>query len=153
MLTLSNGHRLFISSEVGAQRALDIHANIGGVVSLSEPKTPLIATQGTQVDFFKFDRVYMDGEQLPRDQLDAAIKFIHSCFESHKDVLVHCCLGKSRTPYVVVCYLMKHQSMSYGTAIARLRNLWPRTAMNYVYEAAIRPLGRTRSQSRLLFDS
>ncbi len=55
------------------------------------------------------------------DSLEAVLPIIHRHLESEKRVLVHCRHGISRSPSVILAYLMKYSGMSFEQAFSFLR--------------------------------
>ncbi|KAJ3180849.1 hypothetical protein HDU85_003934 [Gaertneriomyces sp. JEL0708] len=56
--------------------------------------------------------------------LDEAVAFIHGALqEPNARVLVHCVAGVSRSPTVVLAYLMQHCGLSVEEALGRLREI------------------------------
>ena len=52
-----------------------------------------------------------------RGHLDTLCDFIHDALsEQQNKVLVHCLAGLSRSPAVVIAYLMKHHNMTFAEA-------------------------------------
>ena len=56
-----------------------------------------------------------------KDEIPAAIDFIHENIELGNKILVHCFAGKSRSASVVIAYLMKYNDMNLGQALHYVR--------------------------------
>ncbi|OMJ69711.1 hypothetical protein SteCoe_32499 [Stentor coeruleus] len=56
---------------------------------------------------------------------DEAIRFIQSALNSRENVLVHCNLGISRSPSIVIAYLIYQCDMSYSKAFRYISKLHP----------------------------
>jgi protein-tyrosine phosphatase len=55
--------------------------------------------------------------------IDIALKFIHNAREEQGKVLVHCIEGKSRSPSIVIAYLMDSQGLSLLKSYQHVKNL------------------------------
>lgn len=66
----------------------------------------------------KFKRVeYFDDElQVLETHLESAISFIDTAKQNNSKILVHCIIGKSRSPAVVIAYLMYSKKMNLSEA-------------------------------------
>ena|SRR3990167_2777009 len=71
---------------------------------------------------------WVDGEQqkiwkeTPWDQLEEAIRFIHSHRKNKQNVVVNCAQGKSRSSTVVIAYIMVVNNMNFQEALAYVRS-------------------------------
>jgi protein tyrosine phosphatase len=57
---------------------------------------------------------------------DECIDFIDEALKNNGKVLVHCALGVSRSPTVVMAYLMKKCGMEIGSAYSHLKSVRPK---------------------------
>lgn len=65
--------------------------------------------------------------------IESAIKTIGDALKSNKGrgrILVHCSAGVSRSPTIVVAYLMKHRNMSLRTALGHVVRIRPQVSPN-----------------------
>lgn len=72
--------------------------------------------------------------------LPAAISFIHTNLRLGKKVFVHCVAGVSRSPTVVIAYLMVSRKMSYDQALAFVQERRPVVNPNHGFEMQLRNL-------------
>ena len=63
--------------------------------------------------------------------LQPAFDFIESAKTQGKACFVHCSFGMSRSPSIVMAYLMKSENMSLSDALQKVKELRPVTAPNY----------------------
>ncbi|CAH8479570.1 unnamed protein product [Schistosoma turkestanicum] len=56
------------------------------------------------------------------EQIDAGISFINSCVQSNGCVYIHCKAGRTRSAFLVTCYLMNKESLNVEAAIARVQS-------------------------------
>ena len=71
------------------------------------------------------------------EKIDQAIEFIHKRIQSDEPGMVHCAAGIGRTGTILACYLVKHQKMSVGDAIEKIRNERPGSIQSESQELAI----------------
>lgn len=65
--------------------------------------------------------------------IESAVKTIEDALKSNKGrgrILVHCSAGVSRSPTIVVAYLMKHRNMSLRTALGHVVRIRPQVSPN-----------------------
>jgi atypical dual specificity phosphatase len=65
--------------------------------------------------------------------IESAVKIIEDALKSNKGrgrILVHCSAGVSRSPTIVVAYLMKHRNMSLRTALGHVVRTRPQVSPN-----------------------
>lgn len=62
---------------------------------------------------------------LPKEYLDHACEYIDKARNQGKRVLVHCSAGASRSPAIVIGYLMKKYHLDFDTAEKHVRNKRP----------------------------
>ena len=67
------------------------------------------------------DRINKKGSLLYH--IDAALKFINDAREEGGKILVHCIEGKSRSPSIVIAYLMESQGLSLLESYQRVKYL------------------------------
>lgn len=77
----------------------------------------------------------------PSPALQAAMQFIHECVSSNAPVLVNCAMGVSRSPSVVIAYLMTYQSMSFDEAYRIVSSGRPAANPNPGFVSQLRQLG------------
>lgn len=64
-----------------------------------------------------------DNETEPiYDIFDFSSNYIHKALEKNENVLVHCFAGVSRSPTLVIAYLIKYQKMRFEQAFEFVRN-------------------------------
>lgn len=66
-----------------------------------------------------------DGCPFPYEQLTNALRFLHAHLRAGRKVYVHCFAGVSRSAFVVSCYLMLTEGISFDEAVARVRAIRP----------------------------
>ena len=105
------------------------HRNELGYKSLGAPKGHpeyLIARRGNRLILNLVDAP--NPAYIPKEIIDAALEFIHAGLsESHK-VLVHCNLGKSRSPSIGLLYLSKYTDRlpkEFSAAEREFRQIYP----------------------------
>ena len=62
---------------------------------------------------------------LPEAVITQAVDFIQQQIAQGRNVLVHCQMGISRSPALVLAYLHQHQGLSLQQALARIQQLRP----------------------------
>lgn len=68
------------------------------------------------IDYYHIPILDTKNENLSR-HLPSAIRYIHQNLVQGKKILVHCWAGKSRSPAIVIAYLMFRYSISYEDAL------------------------------------
>ncbi|CAJ1962951.1 unnamed protein product [Cylindrotheca closterium] len=90
------------------------------------------------------DVVYMNHtlmdipEQKLLDTLDVPLQFIEKILAEDGKVLVHCNAGVSRSAAIIIAHLIKHQRMSYDSALERIRHHRPSAKPNAGFEQQLR---------------
>ena len=68
-----------------------------------------------------FEYLHLELDDLPKSSivpyLNLVTDFIHSALQSDNTVLVHCAMGISRSPSIVIAYLMRYHCLSYSDAL------------------------------------
>ena len=111
--------RLFLGSRSDAANPalLKQHA-IDAVLSLEPVR--LIASVRCQLILQLKDR-----QPMPLATLEQAVDFIALQIEQGRRVLVHCQMGISRSPTLVLAYLHRHAGLSLDQALARIQRARP----------------------------
>ncbi|KAG6836466.1 hypothetical protein H0H93_007746 [Arthromyces matolae] len=73
-----------------------------------------------------------------KPHLEAACNYIDRALRSGKNVLVHCQQGISRSPAIVIAYLIRNQGMTYDSAFALLQRKRACVKPNSGFVAALR---------------
>ncbi|KOX68685.1 Dual specificity protein phosphatase 19 [Melipona quadrifasciata] len=76
----------------------------------------------------KFDNIkyyYCDLSDLPESDLSVAIKKCIKIINEHRNenILVHCNAGVSRSPAIVISYIMVYEKVSYDDAYTKVKNV------------------------------
>lgn len=97
--------------------------------------------QGENV--FRLD--LFDGRQKDsREKLLQGAERIHSELEKGRKVFVHCMAGVSRSPSVVICYLLIYRQMSFSSAYCMVREKRPLVSLHRHFEAVLKALSSQR---------
>ncbi|CAH8496906.1 unnamed protein product [Heterobilharzia americana] len=56
------------------------------------------------------------------EQIDAGISFINGCIQSNGCVYIHCKAGRTRSAFLLACYLMSKESLSVEAVTAHLQS-------------------------------
>ncbi|KAF8073339.1 protein-tyrosine phosphatase-like protein [Lyophyllum atratum] len=73
-----------------------------------------------------------------KPHLEAACNYIDRALRSGRGVLVHCQQGISRSPAIVIAYLIRNHGMSYDNAVALLKRKRACVKPNSGFVAALR---------------
>eukprot|EP00668_Euglena_longa_P002924 GGOE01003419.1.p1 GENE.GGOE01003419.1~~GGOE01003419.1.p1 ORF type:complete len:237 (-),score=43.93 GGOE01003419.1:746-1363(-) len=84
----------------------------------------------------------------PSPSIQAALQFIHECVSANAPVLVNCAMGASRSPSLVIAYLMLYHSMSYDEAYGIVLAGRPSAKPNAGFQSQLRQLGGGRGPYR-----
>lgn len=68
-----------------------------------------------------------------KQHFDEAIQFIEEAKRNKSKVLVHCQAGVSRSPTIVIAYLMQSMHLSMNEALAKVRQIRPIVAPNLIF--------------------
>lgn len=76
----------------------------------------------------KFDNIkyyYCDLLDLPESDLSVAIKKCIKIINEHRNenILVHCNAGVSRSPAIIISYIMAYEKVSYDDAYTKVKNV------------------------------
>ncbi|KAF6770211.1 hypothetical protein AHF37_11143 [Paragonimus kellicotti] len=71
------------------------------------------------------------------EQIETGIRFINSCTRPEASVYVHCKAGRTRSAFLVACYLMHQERISASTAIHRIRAKRPHVRFSKSQLAAL----------------
>lgn len=74
-----------------------------------------------------------DHSQDIDQHLDAAYQFIEMARQNNGRVLVHCRRGISRSPAIVVAYLMRYRKMPYEEALAAVKDVRTTVSLNMAF--------------------
>eukprot|EP00667_Euglena_gracilis_P017980 EG_transcript_19003 len=80
----------------------------------------------------------------PSPALQAAMQFIHECVSANASVLVNCAMGVSRSPSVVIAYLITYHGMSYDEAYGIVVAGRPAAKPNAGFQSQLRQMGGGR---------
>lgn len=76
-------------------------------------------------DFDPEHHLYIDIEDNPSERIlkftSSCTLFIQQALDKKQAVLVHCMMGISRSPSIVICYLMETEHLSYEEAFASVK--------------------------------
>eukprot|EP00668_Euglena_longa_P017366 GGOE01021759.1.p1 GENE.GGOE01021759.1~~GGOE01021759.1.p1 ORF type:complete len:275 (+),score=35.50 GGOE01021759.1:25-825(+) len=112
---------------------------------------------GGLVDWMDLNRHGLAVQHVPLDDspgqrivpaspaLQAALQFIDQCVRANAPVLVNCAMGVSRSPSVVIAYLMMYQSMPYDQAHSVVVAGRPAANPNPGFEAQLRQLDGSKA--------
>ena len=119
---------LFMSSYKNAKDASNLRTNgISHVINLTSHHCPnLHSNQVTYSSFALSDNVHFD----LLSNLDEILKTIKRKNEENKKVLIHCRMGISRAPSVVIALLMKYSNMKLDSAFEFLQEINPKVSPN-----------------------
>jgi len=78
-----------------------------------------------------------DREPLPDHIIDHAVGLIEEAILAGRRVLVHCNMGISRSPAIVVCYLYQCRDLSVTKALAMVRRARPQAMPHPLLLASI----------------
>lgn len=93
------------------------------VLKQPPPKTPLTVKE-KRVDFLSIP-VVDSTEETISTHFDSAFDFIDKALDAKKNVLIHCSAGVSRSPTIVISYLMRKFGMSLSEAFRAVRLVRP----------------------------
>lgn len=84
---------------------------------------------------FKLKRIAVNDNETQnlKDHFEEAIEFIEEARNANAKVLVHCQAGISRSPTIVIAYLMKLKGLKFNDAYNRVRELRPIIAPNLIF--------------------
>ncbi len=70
--------------------------------------------------------------EAPGNEWGTVVKILNVLHDNrtHGSVLVHCCGAVSRSPFVVLCYMVIREKMTIYQAYSRLSQLHPTTSIN-----------------------
>jgi len=68
---------------------------------------------------------------------DGCFEFIHEHRTQGRNVFVHCQAGMSRSPTIVIGYLIKNEAMNYETALEYVKKRRPRIGPNKGFRAQL----------------
>lgn len=72
------------------------------------------------------------------EQVETGIRFIDSCVRNGTSVYVHCKAGRTRSAFVVTCYLMHRDKLSTESAVEFVRSRRPHIYFPESHMAALR---------------
>lgn len=74
-------------------------------------------------------RYFPDGTPISNDLLTEILQFIQIHIEQNHNILVHCAMGLSRSPRIIVAWMMyRYPDLTWDLAyseISRKRTIWP----------------------------
>ena len=111
--------------------------------------THILNVSGMAATFPK-DFTYLSIEIRDKDYtnllacIPAANIFIEAALESGGAILVHCAGGKSRSPSLIMAYLMQKKGFTYDEALYRLHKQRSVVALNKGFEAQLRAFGEVK---------
>ena len=114
---------LYMSGYKAAKNPQTLQASgIGHVVNLTAHKCPNLNPDLVSYSSFKFS----DHANFNLvDKLDRVMEIIRNKVQMQENVLVHCQMGISRAPSVVIAYLIKFQGMDYNSALSLVQQKNP----------------------------
>lgn len=74
------------------------------------------------------------------EYMDAAIEKIHRCLSSGKRIYIHCVKGISRSPAILIYYLMVHKKFTFDQAQDLLKKIRPIIDINSNFERELRTI-------------
>lgn len=88
-----------------------------------------------EINNFVCKRIAVDDmtNQNLKQHFDEAIKFIDEGIDNNKKVLVHCQAGISRSPTIVIAYLMYKYNLSMNDAYSKVKDIRPIVAPNLIF--------------------
>ncbi|AYV82778.1 MAG: hypothetical protein Hyperionvirus2_146 [Hyperionvirus sp.] len=75
-------------------------------------------------DAFQYKKFFWDDiEEFDISiDLDSVAQIIHEAVNSKKNVLVHCYMGRSRSPSAIIAYLIKHKGLTVDEALKLIQS-------------------------------
>ncbi|KAG6828986.1 hypothetical protein H0H92_006108 [Tricholoma furcatifolium] len=127
---------LYVGSLSAVDKDLLVQHNISHLVQvLDAPWIPL-----SEKDGFSCHRIQiLDQSSVDlKPHLEAACNYIDRALRSGRNVLVHCQQGISRSPAIVIAYLIRNHGMSYDNAFALIKRQRACIKPNPGFVAALR---------------
>jgi protein-tyrosine phosphatase len=107
------------------------------VLNLAKENVPSsLLTEQTNLQHMTIPLSDSQSEDL-RSHFDSAFKFIEEAQSAHGKVLVHCRRGISRSPAIVMGYLMARRAMRFADALAFVKEKRPCVSLNLAFHAAL----------------
>ncbi|MCH8022732.1 MAG: dual specificity protein phosphatase family protein [Thaumarchaeota archaeon] len=108
----------------GSSHATHRHLSIKTIVNVHEEHKNSILTD---IKCFQIPLV-----EAPGNEWRTVVKILNILDDNriHGSVLVHCCGAVSRSPFVVLCYMVTREKMTIYQAFRRLSHLHPTTSIN-----------------------
>lgn len=123
---------LYLGNELDAKNVNNLAQNEIYYVLNVTKNIPFYETTNKK---FKLKRIAVNdnGTQNLKDYFEEAVDFIDEAKKSGSKVLVHCQAGISRSPTIIIAYLMKKQNLKFNDAYNKVRELRPIIAPNLVF--------------------
>ena len=105
--------------------------NIGAVLSVVECyenlSTALINTPITPTEWHEHDIKFLqlpicDFQNIPLDKVQVCVEYIHWNIINRRSIYISCRVGKSRSSYVLMCYMVKYLKFSAIEAYEYIKN-------------------------------
>ena len=114
------------------------HHNIQVIINLSGEN---YTHEGIKVEVHCFELLDLDtaGDALKR-VAEQSLTIIQDCVQHHRNILVHCQMGVSRSVSVIMWYLIVMRGMSYDAALQQVKSNRPQAMPNLGFRHELRKL-------------